>query len=76
MLFNSLSSMIFYPIVLVFYYIFPAKVRYVWLLVASYYFYMGWNPKYALLIACSTLITYISGLCIDRWLYNNRIKKF
>ncbi|MEG1872825.1 MAG: MBOAT family O-acyltransferase, partial [Ruthenibacterium sp.] len=30
-----------------------------------YYFYMCWNPKYALLMAASTLITYFSGLLIE-----------
>jgi len=42
------------------------SVRWVWLLVTSYYFYMCWNAKYALLIALSTLITYASGLLIHR----------
>lgn len=75
MLFNSLNFMLFYPIVLLVYYILPAKARYVWLLAASYYFYMGWNPGYALLIALSTLITYLSGLWIERWSHNHRMKK-
>ena len=26
----------------------PRKLREYWLLIASYYFYMGWNAKYAL----------------------------
>lgn len=75
MLFNSLNFMLFYPIVLLVYYILPAKVRYVWLLAASYYFYMGWNPKYALLIALSTLITYLSGLWIEKRSHNHRMQK-
>ncbi len=61
MLFNSFSFLVFFPIVLLVYFIVPAKLRYLWLLVASYYFYMSWNPKYAILIAISTLITYASG---------------
>lgn len=43
----------------------PSKIRYIWLLIASYYFYMGWNPKYVVLLVFSTLITYISGLLIS-----------
>ena len=31
---------------------------------ASYYFYMSWNPRYALLMAFSTLVTYVSGLAL------------
>ena len=62
MLFNSLDFLIFFPIVVLVYFIIPRKIRYIWLLVASYYFYMCWNAEYALLIGISTLITYISGL--------------
>lgn len=62
MLFNSLDFLIFFPIVVLLYFIIPKKIRYIWLLVASYYFYMCWNAEYALLIGVSTLITYISGL--------------
>lgn len=66
MLFNSYDFMIFFPIVILIYFIVPRKMRYIWLLVASYYFYMGWNPKYALLIAISTIITYMSGRLLDK----------
>ena len=66
MLFNSLDFMIFFPIVVLVYFIIPKKIRYIWLLVASYYFYMCWNAEYALLIGTSTLITYLSGLLLDK----------
>ncbi len=66
MLFNSFQFIIFFPIVLIVYYIIPNKVKYLWLLIASYYFYMCWNAKYALLILASTVITYISGLLIEK----------
>ena len=62
MLFNSYSFMLFFPIVLCIYFVIPKKARHVWLLVASYYFYMGWNAKYAILIAISTIVTYLGGL--------------
>jgi alginate O-acetyltransferase complex protein AlgI len=66
MLFNSFSFLYFFPIVVVFYLIFPQKLRWFWLLITSYYFYMSWNPKYALLILTSTLITYLSGILIEK----------
>jgi alginate O-acetyltransferase complex protein AlgI len=66
MLFNSLHFLIFFPIVTLVYFLIPHRIRYIWLLIASYYFYMCWNAKYAILIAISTLITYASGLLIDR----------
>ena len=64
MLFNSYEFLLFFPIVTLVYFIVPKKIRYVWLLIASYYFYMGWNAKYALLLLTSTIITYISGLLL------------
>ncbi len=66
MLFNSLKFLIFFPIVTCLYFIIPFKYRWKCLLIASYYFYMNWNPKYALLMGFSTLITYLSGILIER----------
>lgn len=65
MLFNSFEFLIFFPAVVLGYYVIPHKFRYLWLLAASYYFYMGWNPAYALLLLFSTTVTYASGLCIE-----------
>ncbi len=66
MLFNSIAFMVFFPIVLSIYFIIPRKLRCIWMLVASYFFYMSWNPQYAILIALSTVLTYISGILMDR----------
>ncbi len=66
MLFNSIDFLFFFPSVVIIYFFVPRKMRYVWLLVASYFFYMSWNPKYALLIGISTVITYVSGLIIEK----------
>lgn len=65
MLFNSLQFLIFLPVVVLVYFLIPNKVKHLWLLGASYYFYMCWNAKYALLILFSTVITYASGLALD-----------
>ena len=66
MLFNSLSFLIFFPIVLLVYFIVPNRIKNFWLLISSYYFYMCWNAKYALLILTSTIITFISGLLLEK----------
>lgn len=65
MLFNSMQFLVFFPVVVLLYYMVPAKYRYIWLCLANYYFYMCWNPKFALLIGTTTLITYGCGLAID-----------
>ena len=67
MLFNSVDFLIFFPIVTLIYFVIPHRVRYLWLLVCSYYFYMCWNAAYALLLFGSTLITWLSGLAIDAY---------
>lgn len=64
MLFNSVDFLIFFPLVTLIYFIIPHKIRYLWLLVCSYYFYMCWNAQYALLLFASTFITWASGLGI------------
>jgi D-alanyl-lipoteichoic acid acyltransferase DltB (MBOAT superfamily) len=58
MLFNTLDFLIFLPIVTALYYLTPGKYRWILLLCASYYFYMCWEPAYALFLAGSTLVDY------------------
>lgn len=65
MLFNSLNFLVFFPVVVLIYFLFPHKIRYIWLLFTSYFFYMCWNPIYALLLLASTLITYFSALAME-----------
>ena len=67
MLFNSYGFIVFFPIVVIVYFLLPKRISYLWLLAASYYFYMGWNAKYALLLLASTIITYVCGVLIQ-WL--------
>ena len=69
MLFNSLAFLLFFPIVCVLYYTIPSarvKVRNLLLLMASYYFYMNWNPRYAILIAAVTGVTYAGALLLEK----------
>ncbi len=66
MLFNSGQFLIFFPIVLCIYFIIPNKIKNIWLLLASYFFYMCWNAKYALLLLTSTIITFASGILLEK----------
>lgn len=66
MLFNSIDFLIFFPVVVLVYLMIPKKIRYIWLLVTSYYFYMSWNAQYALLILASTLTTYLAGWLVHK----------
>lgn len=66
MLFNTIQYLIFLPFVVLIYYLLPAKARYIWLLIASYYFYMQWNALYVLLLLFSTITTYVCGFIIGK----------
>lgn len=67
MIFNSLHFLFFFPLVILIYFFLPGKLRALWLLMASYYFYMCWNPKYIVLIVVSTVITWLSGMILGRF---------
>ena len=66
MQFNSINFLIFFPIVVLAYFVIPKKWKHLWLLVASYYFYACWSAKYLILIAFSTVVTYASGLLMEK----------
>ena len=73
MLFNSFAFLLFFPIVCIVYYALPTlKLKNTFLLIASYYFYMNWEPVYALLLLASTVITYLAALEVNK---NNSHKK-
>lgn len=74
MLFNSIAFLLFFPLVCAVYFVLPSlKIRNLFLLAASYYFYMNWQPVYALLLLTSTVITYLAALGIGH--FEERAKK-
>ncbi len=66
MLFNSLQFAIFFPIAVLIYFVIPKRLRHVWLLLASYLFYMSANLKYVVFLLFSTLVTYGGGLLVEQ----------
>lgn len=67
MLFNTLSFLIFLVVSYVLFLVIPNVTRPYFLLACSYFFYMCWNPKYALLLLGSTVITYVCGLLVGKF---------
>ncbi|RWY57329.1 MBOAT family protein [Mucilaginibacter gilvus] len=65
MLFNSLLFLIYFIIVTANYYLLPHKYRWIWLLIASCYFYMYFKPAYILIIFFTIIVDYIAGLLIE-----------
>ncbi|RKD21938.1 D-alanyl-lipoteichoic acid acyltransferase DltB, MBOAT superfamily [Caminicella sporogenes DSM 14501] len=76
MLFNSLKFLIFFPSVVVIYFIVPYRFRWLLLLGASYYFYMSWKPEYIVLIIISTLIDYFLSLKMGKITEKRKRKKY
>lgn len=67
MIFNSISFAIFFPVAVIIYYILPSengRMRRLWLLLCSYYFYISQGAGYALLLLISTFITYVAAMTV------------
>lgn len=80
MIFSTTIFLVFFIVVFCVYWVFLGmvkdenkrlKVRILFLLLASYYFYMSWNPIFILLILFSTLVDYFAG----KEIYNSTSKK-
>lgn len=67
MTFNSVQFLIFLPIVILLYWVLPHRFRWMMLLVASYLFYMSWNPWLIFLIVFTTGVSYVSGLLMEKF---------
>lgn len=74
MLFNSVDFLVFFPVVACGIFILPVKIRNLFLLCRSLYFYMSWEPKYILLIGFSIIVTYFGGIFIDRFSQQGNLK--
>ena len=73
MTFNSIPFLIFYPCVLLGYFgsrrlpeKIGAEVRWIFLLLASYFFYMYTQPALIVLILFTTVVSWVSSLLIER----------
>ena len=69
MLFNSIEFLFFFlPIAYAVFWSLPsARARYVWLTLSGYVFYGWWDPRFCLLMAFSTAVSYLAGLGFLRY---------
>ncbi|MBN8702492.1 MAG: MBOAT family protein [Bacteroidetes bacterium] len=70
MLFNSIHFIVFLPIVFMLYWSIKHEWRWILLLIASYYFYLSWEPWFGLLLLGTTIVDYYSAIKI----YNTQDK--
>jgi len=64
--FNTLGFLVFFPIVVTLYFLFPHRWRWILLLAGSYLFYISWNPKYIIVLLVVTAVGYVAGLWLAR----------
>ena len=72
MLFCTWRFFAFLAAVLVLHYALPSAARKYLLLAASYFFYMSWNAKFALLLLALTAIDFTAGILLERLPPNRR----
>jgi alginate O-acetyltransferase complex protein AlgI len=65
MLFNSFQYWIFFFIVAALFYSVPFRFGKILLIVASYVFYMWWDPRFVILILTSTVVDYYLGIFLE-----------
>ncbi len=77
MLFNSFEFLLFLPLVfLSYWFVFKSlRSQNLFVVIASYFFYGWWDTRFLILIAITTLCSYISGLAIERYEGRRRIQK-
>ncbi len=65
MIYNSIPFAVFLPIIFILYWICPSKYRYLFLLAASFYFYMYMDPKYIFFLLGTVTVSYLLALALD-----------
>ena len=71
MVFSSVAFLVYFlPIVVCLYYLAPAGMRNLLLLVMSLFFYAWGEPVYVILMIFSILLNYLTGIGLDYALYN------
>ena len=66
MLFNSMTFAVFLTAVFILYHIVPVRLRWIFLLAASYVFYMNLHVAYGLLLLFTTALTYFLALGLEK----------
>ena len=66
MLFNSLSFLLFFPIVTLMFFLIKHQYRWLWLLAASCFFYMFFKPVYILILAFTIIVDYFVGVELEK----------
>ena len=66
MLFTNFDYLLFIPIILAVYYLTPQKIRWIVLLIGSYFFYLSFKLEFLPSLIINTIIVYFFGLLINK----------
>ncbi len=66
MIFNSFSFLWFFPLFLILYRVLPNKLRWIGMLIMSYYFYACWQPTLLVLILFTTAVSFFCSIGISK----------
>lgn len=75
MIYSFIYFMLFLVMVLGICFIVPVKWRQIWLLVASYVFCISYGTRSLCILLCSTIISYIAGIILDKIKYKYPVGK-
>ena len=65
MLFNTAQYWLFFAAIVLAYYTLPVRMQRPLLLIASYWFYMAWDPRHGVLLAGCSLVAWLCGVLME-----------
>ena len=65
MLFNTAQYWLFFSAIVLAYYTLPVRMQRPLLLIASYWFYMAWDPRHGILLAGCSLVAWACGVLME-----------
>lgn len=65
MLFNTAQYWLFFTAIVLAYYTLPVRMQRPLLLIASYWFYMAWDPRHGVLLAGCSLVAWLCGVLME-----------
>lgn len=75
MLFNSIEFLLFFPAVVIIYFLLPHRFRNWFLLAASCYFYMSFIPVYIIILIIDGFVDYAGSHLIEKYKDNKKLKR-
>ena len=75
MQFNSLDFLVFFPLVVLIFFLLPHKLRKYFLLLASVYFYICFVPKYFLIVLFTICVDFFGAILIDKFRERKGLKR-